>query len=120
MSSETPQVREKYFMTSQGERLFTISTGAALAAFTVFLVVGCRTESNEVPPEIRALAVCNEQPNVIVRTFKGPDEDQSRYSEDKFTALDRDKYLVDAVGKCRSDVLKYYSDKRASGAAKDL
>ncbi len=119
MGSETPQVREKYFMTSQGERLFTISIGAVLTAFTVFLVVGCQTKDNEIPQEIRALAACNEQPNVTVRTYTGPEEDPGRYSEDKFTALDRDKYLVDAVGKCRSDVLKYYSDIRAGSAVKD-
>ncbi|MCV9963933.1 hypothetical protein OIU34_18815 [Pararhizobium sp. BT-229] len=119
MGSETPQVREKYFMTSKGERLLTISIGATLVALTVFLVVGCQTKGNEIPQEIRALAACNEQPNVTVRTYSGSDAEPGRYSGDKFTALDRDKYLVDAVGKCRSDVLKYYAETRAPGAAKD-
>jgi hypothetical protein len=120
MSSETPKFREKYFMTSQGERLFTLICGGFLAAFTVFLVVGCQTKSKEIPDEVRALASCNEQPSLIVRTFTGTEVNPGNYSDGKVRALERDKYLVDAVGKCRSDVLEYYSEKiRAMGAIKD-
>lgn len=119
MGSETPQVREKYFMTSQGERLFTITVGAVLTAFTVFLVVGCQTKENEVPEEVRALAVCNEQPTITVRSYTGTEAEPGRYTEDKVSALERDKYLVDAVGRCRTDVLKYYSETRAMGAPKE-
>jgi hypothetical protein len=119
MGSETPQVREKYFMTSQGERLFTISIGAMLTAFTVFLMVGCQTKDNEIPREIRAITACNEQPNVTVRTYTVPDPQSGQYSDEKFTSLDRDKYLVNAVGKCRSDVLKYFAETSATNAIKD-
>lgn len=116
MGSDAPQVREKFFMTSQGERLFTVTVGALLAGFTVFLVVGCEvkdTEVNKVPDEVRALASCNEQPNLTIRTYTGTESDPGRYNEDRVQAVERDRYVVEAVSKCRNDVLNYYAGKRA-------
>ena len=118
MGSETPQVREKYFMTSQGERLFTITVGALLAGFVAFLVVGCKVKGDEVPDEVRALASCNEQPTLSVRTYTGTEQDPGRYSEDRLQAVERDKYVVEAVSKCRSDVLDYYAGRRAAVGVK--
>lgn len=119
MGSDAPHIREKFFMTSQGERLFSITIGAVLVAFTTSLFVGCQSKSNQVPDEVRALAACNDQPNITVRVYNGTEEDPGRLKEDsKLIALARDKYVVEAVSKCRSDVLKYYSETRVKNLGK--
>lgn len=118
MSNDAPQVRERFFMSTQGERLFSITMGVVLVAFVSWLVTSCTRESNQiekVPEVVSALSKCNEQPALSVAVYSGTPADPGRNTETKpFTDLDRDKYLVEAVSTCRKDVLDYYA--RLQGA----
>lgn len=106
-------------MTSQGERLFTIVTGAILSAFVVFLIVGCQEKSNEIAPEVRALEACNQQPSITVKTYAGTEAAPGNLTSDvKYESLERDKHILDSVAKCRSDVLNYFAGRRETTEVK--
>jgi len=107
--ADIPQVREKYLMSTQGERLAALVTGAVVFCFCVFMLVRLSEAPSEGPGVVDALAACKEQPTITVRTYTGPADDPGRYSEDQLSAVERDKYVIDAVSKCRSEVLEFFA-----------
>jgi hypothetical protein len=123
--SDIPQIREKYFMTAQGERLVTYVLVFAFAVFLSWSLVGCSERSSDnsrVPPEVQALTACTSQPALSVKAFYGSaDKPGDLRSETPYESDARDRYLVDAVARCRSEVLAYYSGQRtaAIGSAPD-
>jgi hypothetical protein len=93
-------------LTSQGERLASIAAGAVLVAFVVTKVVSCaKTEDY-----VQALQACNVQPSITVERWVGEGEKDSKKwknGSEEFSALDRDRALIEAVSKCRQDVLAF-------------
>jgi hypothetical protein len=114
MNTEGPKIRERFLMSSQGERLFTVTIGAALVGVICSMVVGCMAERNRLSmtSPVEALGACNEQPSISVTTYSGTEAEPGRGNTEKLTAVERDRNLVEAVAKCRKDVLDYYAGRR--------
>lgn len=108
-TQDTAPVNEKN-KPSAGERTATIICASLLIALALILLSKCVEKENETTDVVKAMAACASQPNVTVYTYSGTEEQRgANQSSLKFQALERDRHIVDAAAKCRTEVLEFYS-----------
>lgn len=115
MADNGQNIRERYIMSGQAEKVFFMLTFAVLAGFVTTQVVGCHEKSNYKPDEVLALDACQSMPDVKIQVFASKSEDQKAFDRAETEALAKQNGVIDAVAKCRQDALDYYAKKLEPG-----